>query len=145
MENIGRIIKSPEARKYIYVVAIATIPLLVAYGLVNENDVDNITVFIGAVLGLGTTALAVANTPVGKPVENPVETVDTMEGEEEEEDISPIDEIESRVSDLEYQGLLSEEESVAEDAMKEISEVKELLSEILKTLYSNSSEDLKGE
>lgn len=141
MENIGRIIKSPEARKYIYVVAIATIPLLVTYGILNESDVDNITVFIGAILGLGTTALAVANTPVDKPVE----TVDIIEEEEEEENISPIDEIENRVSDLEYQGLLSEEESVAEDAMKEISEVKELLSEILKTLYSNSQEDLKGE
>lgn len=144
MENIGRIIKSPEARKYIYVVAIATIPLLVTYGVLNEGDVENITVFIGAVLGLGTTALAVANTPVDKPVDKPVETVDIVE-EEEEEDISPIDEIENRVSDLEHQGLLSEEESVAQDAMKEIGEVKGLLSEILKTLYSQSPDDLKGE
>lgn len=148
MENIGRIIKNPEARKYIYVVAIAAIPLLVAYGIINENDVDNITVFIGAVLGLSTTALAVVNTPsttVDNSVDNSVDIV-----EEEEEYIEPIESIENKVSDLERQGLLSEEESVAKDAIKEITEVKEMLSEILETLYSksgeeNESEELKGE
>lgn len=146
MENIGRIIKNPEVRKYIYVVAIATIPLLVAYGIINEKDVDNITVFIGAVLGLGTTALAVANTP-STGVDNTVEN--SVEPEEDEViDVDPIEEIESKVVDLEQQGLLSEEESVAKDAIKEISEVKGMLSEILETLYSQTPSDddeLKGE
>lgn len=134
MENLGRIIKSPEARRYVYTVIIAAIPLLVAYGIVNESDIDNITVFVGAILGFGTTVLAVANTPhaVDKPVETP-----------HYEELDSVNDIESQVVELEEQGLLSEEESVAKDAMNEITEVKELLSEILETLYLQ--DELKGE
>lgn len=114
MENIGRIIKSPEARKYIYLVVIGAIPVLVTYGLITEDSVDEIVILIGAILGLSATGLAVANTP------------------------SKVDELDSKIIEAE---ILADEiddemfevnvEEIASNAVTEINEVKNMLAEIL--------------
>lgn len=61
--NPARIIAQPKTRRWIYGIAIAAVPLLVAYGVVAESDAALWIGLAGAVLGTGVPALAAANTP----------------------------------------------------------------------------------
>lgn len=117
MENIGKIIKSPEARKYIYAVVIGAIPLLVTYGLIAESSVDDITLLVGAILGFGATSLAVVNTP---------SKVDSIDGH--------IHEVEVLVEDIEGEVVETDVEAIASNAVEELVEVKSMLAEIIERL-----------
>lgn len=59
-------IKNPDVRRYIYLVALAAIPILVLTGLLTNDQVAPVTNLTAAILGLGTTALALPNTPGGR-------------------------------------------------------------------------------
>lgn len=59
----NRWVPDPAVRKYLYGVVVAMIPVLVGFGLVSPEQVQLWLNLAGAVLGLGTTVLAVANTP----------------------------------------------------------------------------------
>ena len=58
----ARIVLDPRVRKYIYGVSIPLIALLVGLGLVDEGTSALVLTLVGAVLGVGTSTLAVANT-----------------------------------------------------------------------------------
>lgn len=58
----ARIVLDPKVRKYIYGVSIPLIALLVSLGLVDEGTSALVLTLVGAVLGVGTSTLAVANT-----------------------------------------------------------------------------------
>lgn len=63
-DNTGaRIVLDPKVRKYIYGVSIPLIALLVGLGIVDDGTSALILSLVGAVLGVGTSTLAVANTP----------------------------------------------------------------------------------
>lgn len=62
-EGPARIVLDPKVRKYIYGVSIPLIALLVGLGYVDEGTSALILTLVGAVLGVGTSTLAVANTP----------------------------------------------------------------------------------
>ena len=130
MENIGRFIKSAEARKYIYAVAIALIPLLVAYGIISEDNVDSITILIGAVLGLGTTALAVANTPTKEVISKQTD--------------KEIDEVKEEDSKKELETIEESVTSITTEAITELGEVKLMLAEIIERLDSQEYEDYQN-
>lgn len=53
---------SEKTRAYIYRISVAALPVLVAYGVLAENQVAMWLGLAGAVLGVGTNALASANT-----------------------------------------------------------------------------------
>ena len=59
----NRFITDPAIRKYVYGVVLAMIPVLVGFGLISPEQVQLWLNLAAAVLGLGTTGLAVANTP----------------------------------------------------------------------------------
>jgi hypothetical protein len=59
----NRWIPDPTIRKYLYGVVLAMIPVLVAFGLISPDQVQLWLNLAAAVLGLGTTVLAAANTP----------------------------------------------------------------------------------
>lgn len=61
--NPARVIAQPKTRRWIYGIAIAAVPLLVAYGVIAESDAALWIGLAGAVLGTGVPALAAANTP----------------------------------------------------------------------------------
>lgn len=61
--NPARIIASPKVRAYIYGVSIPVLALLVGLGIVTDGTAGLILDVCAAVLGVGTSALAVANTP----------------------------------------------------------------------------------
>ena len=63
----ARMILDPKVRKYIYGVSIPLIALLVGLGYVDEGTSALILTLVGAVLGVGTSTLAVANTDAGSP------------------------------------------------------------------------------
>ena len=59
----NRVITDPLVRRYLYGVVLAFIPILVLFGLISPESVQLWLNLAAAVLGLGTTALATANTP----------------------------------------------------------------------------------
>ena len=59
----ARIILDPKIRAYIYGVSIPLIALLVGLGVVTDGTAGLILNLVAAVLGVGTSILAVANTP----------------------------------------------------------------------------------
>lgn len=61
--NLGKIIKSPKTRLWLYGIVGAASPLLVAYGAVTQDQAALWVGLAGAVLGTGGNALAAANTP----------------------------------------------------------------------------------
>ena len=61
--NPARVIAQPKTRRWIYGIAIAAVPLLVAYGVIAESDTALWIGLAGAVLGTCVPALAAANTP----------------------------------------------------------------------------------
>ena len=62
--NPARIIAQPRTRRWIYGIAVAAVPLLVAYGVIAESDAALWIGLAGAVLGGGVPALATVNTDV---------------------------------------------------------------------------------
>ena len=56
-------IQDPAVRRYVYGIAVAAIPLLVIFGVIAQDDAQVWLNLAAAVLGLGTTALALPNTP----------------------------------------------------------------------------------
>ncbi|NKR32288.1 hypothetical protein GS504_15580 [Rhodococcus hoagii] len=50
-------------RAYIYRVALAVLAVLLGYGVLADGDVANLTLLIGAILGLPVAGLAAAHTP----------------------------------------------------------------------------------
>lgn len=62
--NPARVIAQPKTRRWIYGIAVAAVPLLVAYGVIAESDAALWIGLAGAVLGGGVPALATANTDV---------------------------------------------------------------------------------
>lgn len=64
--NPARVIAQPKTRRWIYGIAVAAVPLLVAYGVIAESDAALWIGLAGAVLGTGVPALAAANTDVPK-------------------------------------------------------------------------------
>lgn len=68
--NPARIIADPKTRAWVYGVSIPLIALLVGLGYVTDGTAGLILDLIAAVLGLGTSALAVANTD-SKPERDP--------------------------------------------------------------------------
>lgn len=61
----ARIVLDPKVRKYIYGVSVPLIALLVGLGYVDEGTSALILTLVGAVLGVGTSTLAAANTHSG--------------------------------------------------------------------------------
>lgn len=59
----ARIILDPKTRTYIYGISIPLIALLVGLGVVADGTAGLILNLVAAVLGVGTSTLAVANTP----------------------------------------------------------------------------------
>lgn len=59
----NRVITDPLVRRYLYGVVLAFIPILVSAGVLTGGDAQLWLNVAAAVLGLGTTGLAVANTP----------------------------------------------------------------------------------
>ena len=59
----ARIILDPKIRAYIYGISIPLIALLVGLGVVTDGTAGLILNLVAAVLGVGTSTLAVANTP----------------------------------------------------------------------------------
>lgn len=57
---MNRLSQNPQARKWIYGVALAVVPLLTAYGLISETTAPLWVSLVSAVLVPG---LALANTP----------------------------------------------------------------------------------
>lgn len=57
---MGHIIKSDRARKYIYGVVSAAIPVAVVLGFITEEQAVTVG---GAILGLASAVLALPNTP----------------------------------------------------------------------------------
>lgn len=62
--NPARVIAQPRTRRWIYGIAVAAVPLLVAYGVIAESDAALWIGLAGALLGTGVPALAAANTGV---------------------------------------------------------------------------------
>lgn len=56
-------IQDPALRRYIYGIVAAAIPLLLLLGLITPDAVTPILNVAAALLGLGTAALALPNTP----------------------------------------------------------------------------------
>lgn len=54
---------SQPTRAWIYRIGVATIPLLVGYGILTEEAASDWLALFGAALGLAQSALAAANTP----------------------------------------------------------------------------------
>ena len=62
--NPARVIAQPKTRRWIYRIAVAAVPQLVAYGVIAEAEAARWIGLAGAVLGTGVPALAAANTDV---------------------------------------------------------------------------------
>lgn len=60
--NPAKIIAQPRTRAYIYGVSIPLIALLVGLGYLTEGTAGLVLNLVAAVLGVGTSTLAVANT-----------------------------------------------------------------------------------
>jgi len=59
-------LKDPAVRRYIYTVVAALIPILLITGWLQDDWVTPILNAVAAILGLGSTALALPNTPDGR-------------------------------------------------------------------------------
>lgn len=59
-------ITDPKVRRYIYIVVLAAIPLLLAYGVIGPDGAQPWTNLIAALLGMPAAGLASANTPDGR-------------------------------------------------------------------------------
>lgn len=65
---------NPKTRKYIYGIVLAVLPLLVTFGILDDGTAGQVALIAAAVLGVGESALALANTPKDKPdLYDPVE------------------------------------------------------------------------
>lgn len=64
---LDRIIKDRKKRKYIYGIVLAVLPLLVAYGILDDGTAGTVALIAAAVLGVGESGLALANTPDREP------------------------------------------------------------------------------
>jgi hypothetical protein len=60
-------IKDVRTRKYIYGVAVASVPILLLLKVITPESVDVIINWLSAVLALGAPSLALANTPATPP------------------------------------------------------------------------------
>nr|DAL28233.1 MAG TPA_asm: Mycobacterial 2 TMS Phage Holin (M2 Hol) Family [Caudoviricetes sp.] len=65
-DEVARVITSPATRRYIYGIAFAAMPLLVVAGIMQDGTTGLVLELVGAVLGMGTTGLARANTPASR-------------------------------------------------------------------------------
>lgn len=54
---------TPQRRKYIYGIVLAALPLLVTFGILDDGTAGQVALIAAAVLGVGESALALANTP----------------------------------------------------------------------------------
>lgn len=70
-EGEGVIVHSPDIRAQLYNVALALIPILVAAGLIAQEQAQLWLALIAAVLGLGAAILARVNVPKGRHVREP--------------------------------------------------------------------------
>lgn len=61
--NLGRVVRSPKARLYVYGVLGAAAPLLVSYGIVTDSEVALWLSLAGTILATGGLGLASANVP----------------------------------------------------------------------------------
>lgn len=61
--NLGRVVRSPKARLYVYGILGAAAPLLVAYGIVTEQEVALWLSLAGTILATGGLGIAAANVP----------------------------------------------------------------------------------
>lgn len=61
--NLGRVVRSPRARLYLYGVLGAAAPLLVTYGIVTDTEVALWLSLAGTILATGGLGLASANVP----------------------------------------------------------------------------------
>lgn len=61
LDNPARIIAQPQTRAWIYAVSIPLLALLVGLGIVTEGTSGLVLDLVAAVLGVGTSALAAAN------------------------------------------------------------------------------------
>ena len=61
--DLGRVVRSPKTRLYLYGIAGAGSPIAVAYGLISESEAGLWIALAGAVLSTGGHALASANVP----------------------------------------------------------------------------------
>lgn len=68
--NPAKIIAQPRTRAYIYGISIPLIALLVGLGYLTDGTAGLILNLVAAVLGVGTSTLAVANTDA-KPERDP--------------------------------------------------------------------------
>lgn len=69
-------IQDPAVRRYVYGVVAAVIPILLLVGLITPDAVTPILNAAAAILGLGTAALALPNTPKdAAPVAAPADSV----------------------------------------------------------------------
>ena len=68
--NPAKIIAQPRTRAYIYGVSIPLIALLVGLGYLTDGTAGLVLNLVAAVLGVGSSALAVANTDA-KPERDP--------------------------------------------------------------------------
>ena len=64
--NLGRIIRNPKTRLYVYGIAGAAAPLLVAYGIVSEQDAALWLSLAGSILATGGLGIAAANVPTDR-------------------------------------------------------------------------------
>lgn len=61
--NLGRVIRSPKTRLYVYGVLGAAAPLLVAYGILTDTEVSLWLSLAGTILATGGLGIASANVP----------------------------------------------------------------------------------
>lgn len=64
--NPARVIAQPRTRAYIYGISIPLIALLVGLGYLTDGTAGLVLNLVAAVLGVGSSALAAANTSVPK-------------------------------------------------------------------------------
>lgn len=58
---------NPALRKYLYGVGIAVLAVLAVYGVVGKEELPTWVLLVGAVFGVGTNGLAIANVPARGP------------------------------------------------------------------------------
>ena len=61
--NLGRVIRNPKTRLYLYGIAGAAAPLLVAYGIASEQEIALWLSLAGSILATGGLTVAAANVP----------------------------------------------------------------------------------
>lgn len=61
--NVGRVVRSPKNRLYVYGILGAAAPLLVAYGIVTDAEAALWLSLAGTILATGGLGIAAANVP----------------------------------------------------------------------------------